>query len=95
MARLNKYEKATLEKPNDILIEDMLWYVRENKRAKDAILSSVSNNIVFVDDSYIKEKLKSVETVNQRLLASIYEARKRAKDGAFSMEQMAKISEII
>lgn len=79
MARLSIYQKAANQRPNDILVEDILYYVRAIKLAKTAILSCVTDGKITLDEDYVKEKLDSVRTYNKRLIACVEEARYRVR----------------
>lgn len=78
MARASIYQKAASERTNDILVEDILYYVRAIKLAKTAILSCVTDGKITLDEDYVMEKLNSVRTANKRLIACVDEARNRA-----------------
>ena len=80
MARKSKYQKIAEQCDSGVLVADIEFGVKMNKRAKRAILASASSTANLVDEHYIKEKLASVREINKWLPDYIREARERAKN---------------
>lgn len=77
---------------NDILVDDILYWVRANRNSINAILSSVSyEKRIYVDEWYIQEKMNAVKDINKWLPRYFQEARDRYTSGTLSDEQRVQM----
>lgn len=90
-----KYEKEAVWCSNEIIIENIEYWINRNNNTKIAIYSSISKPYWRVDENYIKEKLSAVKDVDKWLMYYIKEADKRIQKWELSMVQMQRYQDAI
>lgn len=74
---MKKYVKIAKQISDDILIDDIEYACRIMRNAKIAIYTSISMGRVWIDESYLLEKMRSAKEADVYIREYISEAKNR------------------